>query len=65
MAMSRRALISTTTLGVSMMGISDASHAAPASQAAPVGTYLPSAGVDDFVLFVPDAKKTPVSDTSE
>ncbi|KAI8471276.1 MAG: hypothetical protein J3K34DRAFT_417665 [Monoraphidium minutum] len=24
-----------------------------------VGTYLPSAGVEDFVLFVPDAKKTP------
>lgn len=24
-----------------------------------VGTYLPAAGIDDFVLFVPDAKKTP------
>lgn len=28
-------------------------------QAPEVGTYLPSAGVDDLVLFVPDAKKTP------
>lgn len=33
--------------------------APPASQTA-VGTYLPPAGVEDFVLFVPDSKKTPV-----
>ena len=24
-----------------------------------MGTYLPAAGVEDFVLFVPDAAKTP------
>lgn len=63
MDMSRRALLTTTTVGMSLMGISDASFAA--GQAAPVGTYLPSAGIDDFVEFVPDSKKTPVSDASE
>jgi hypothetical protein len=28
-------------------------------QAPEVGQYLPPAGIDDLVLFVPDAKKTP------
>lgn len=34
---------------------------AVAAQTPEVGNYLPAAGVDDFVLFVPDRKKTPVS----
>lgn len=33
---------------------------AAAGLPATVGTYLPPAGIDDFVLFVPDSKKTPV-----
>eukprot|EP00877_Chromochloris_zofingiensis_P014811 jgi/Chrzof1/9584/Cz04g08120.t1_PPD6[v5.2] len=32
---------------------------AVAAQTPEVGNYLPAAGVDDFVLFVPDRKKTP------
>lgn len=31
----------------------------PALASTEVGSYLPSAGVDDFVLFVPDKAKTP------
>lgn len=31
----------------------------PAVAGTDVGSYLPSAGVDDFVLFVPDKTKTP------
>lgn len=33
--------------------------AGPPPQVPEVGTYLPPAGVDDLVLFVPDSKKTP------
>lgn len=31
----------------------------PALASPQVGSYLPSAGIDDLVLFVPDSKKTP------
>jgi hypothetical protein len=33
--------------------------ASPSSASTDVGSYLPSAGVEDFVLFVPDKSKTP------
>jgi hypothetical protein len=33
--------------------------ASPAHANSQVGSYLPSAGIDDFVLFVPDRSKTP------
>jgi hypothetical protein len=58
---SRRQLLAASLSAAAML-----SSTAPAPSAAAgklegtqVGSYLPSAGIDDFVLFVPDGKKTP------
>lgn len=48
--------MASATLGTCLLGLPNNAWAA---QPATVGEYLPSAGVDDFVLFVPDAQKTP------
>ena len=56
--LSRRGLIASHVLGVGLLGIMD--NADAAAQAPEVGTYLPPADIADFVLFVPDEKKTPV-----
>lgn len=51
-------MASSAALGVPLLGVPGPSQAV-GGQAAPVGEYLPPAGVKDFVLFVPDSKKTP------
>lgn len=42
-----------------LAGPQSATAAAGQGQVPEVGTYLPSAGIDDLVLFQPDARKTP------
>ncbi|GMH43661.1 hypothetical protein BSKO_11583 [Bryopsis sp. KO-2023] len=54
--LSRRDLMTVASVGVPLLSLPGEALAA---QAAPVGDYMPSAGVDDFVLFVPDKQKTP------
>lgn len=56
MQLGRRELLAgAAVLGAMLTGAPDAL----AAQAAQVGTYLPSANLEDYVLFVPDSKKTP------
>lgn len=48
----RAALLATASVPFALQG-------KPALASTEVGSYLPSAGVKDFVLFVPDKTKTP------
>lgn len=52
-------LVGSSAGGMTLLGLPNPPLAA-GGQAAPVGEYLPPAGVENFVEFVPDAKKTPV-----
>ncbi|WIA18137.1 hypothetical protein OEZ85_009613 [Tetradesmus obliquus] len=52
--------LSSLAVGLAAWGLAPAAATAgPPPQVPMVGTYLPPAGVDDLVLFVPDSKKTP------
>jgi hypothetical protein len=56
--LSRRQLLEGLAIGAGSIALG--AQPALAGRPATVETYLPPAGVEDFVLFVPDAKKTPV-----
>lgn len=55
----RQALLA--ALSAVVVSVAVAPQDALAGQVAAVGTYLPPSGIEDFVLFVPDKARTPVS----
>lgn len=55
---SRRDILSQLSIALSLQ-LAGQATAGTQPQVPEVGTYLPPAGVDDLVLFVPDARKTP------
>lgn len=57
----RQALLAALSAVVVSAGVAFAPQDALAGQVAAVGTYLPPSGIEDFVLFVPDKARTPVS----